>query len=71
MNDTFNLIRSSLPQKGRAAERSIMPAQEDIDLLQLKRITPQTELTPMEPLFLLYGTDCFFRGELVAVCGKA
>ena len=71
MNDTFNLIRSSLPQKGRAAERSIMPAQEDIDLLELKRITPQTELTPMEPLFLLYGTDCFFRGELVAVCGKA
>ena len=36
-----------------------------------ERITPSTNLPPMEPLFEMFGVPCFYRGELVADCGKA
>lgn len=42
-----------------------------LELLQLHRVTPKTELPPMEHLFRLYEVPCLYRGELTAVCGKA
>jgi hypothetical protein len=36
-----------------------------------ERITAETDLPPMEPLFRMFDTPCFYRGELVADCGKA
>ena len=44
---------------------------KDLDELQSGRITPETELPPMQPLFSIYGVPCFYRGELTADCGKA
>ncbi len=35
------------------------------------RVTPLTQLPPLENLFRLYDMPCFYRGELVACCGKA
>ena len=37
----------------------------------LERITPETDLPPMQPLFRMFDVPCFYRGELVADCGKA
>lgn len=42
-----------------------------LELLEQHRITPSTELPPMKPLFQLFEVPCFYRGELVAICGKA
>lgn len=40
-------------------------------ILSQTRVTPSTQLPPMKHLFTFYGTPCFYRGELVAVCGRA
>ena len=40
-------------------------------LLEKLRITPESQLEPMDFLFELYGKPCFPRGELVAITGKA
>jgi len=40
-------------------------------LLEQLRITPESQLEPMDFLFELYGKPCFPRGELVAITGKA
>ena len=39
--------------------------------LMTHRITPETPLPPMQPLFKMFDVPCFYRGELVADCGKA
>lgn len=74
MNDEgFNLVKSSLRRKkptSTSSERSV-PTQEEIEELFSERITPETELPPMQPLFQMFGVPCFYRGELVADCGKA
>ena len=44
---------------------------KDERFLMAQRITPETPLPPMKPLFKMLATPCFYRGELVAVCGKA
>ena len=44
---------------------------DDERLLMSYRITPETKLPPMQPLFRMFDTPCFYRGELVAACGKA
>ena len=40
-------------------------------LLEQLRITPDSQLKPMDFLFELYGKPCFPRRELVAITGKA
>ena len=40
-------------------------------LLEQLRITPESQLEPMDFLFELYGKPCFPRRELVAITGKA
>lgn len=43
---------------------------ELLSRLEQRRITPDTELPPMEFLFQLFGKPCFPRGELVAMTGR-
>ena len=72
-DDGFNLVKNSLRRKNASstlAER-MKPTQQEIDDLFSERITPETELPPMRPLFQMFGIPCFYRGELVADCGKA
>lgn len=67
MNQTgLQLIQEELahagePSLGSTARQSLMQ----------HRITPTTALPPMEALFRIADVPCFYRGELVAVCGKA
>lgn len=71
--EAFNLVKDSLSYKRSYAipmERP-EPTQEEIDHLFSKRITPETDLPPMQPLFRMFDVPCFYRGELVADCGKA
>ena len=74
MNDEgLNLVKSSLRRKKptiASVERTVL-TQEEIEELFSERITPETELPPMRPLFQMFGVPCFYRGELVADCGKA
>jgi len=44
---------------------------DDERMLMAYRITTKTRLPPMQPLFKMFDTPCFYRGELVAACGKA
>ena len=44
---------------------------DDEQMLMYYRITTETKLPPMQPLFKMFDTPCFYRGELVAACGKA
>ena len=66
-NDLFNQIREALPQRRELSNDELTP----IELLARYRVTPTTVLPPMETLFRAYDVPCFYRGELVAVCGKA
>lgn len=56
-----------MPRKREPREEEL----SDKELLERLRVTPTTELPPMETLYEMYGVPCFYRGELVAVCGKA
>jgi len=59
-NVNFNLVKDTVSQQN-----------EIVDELYRERITPTTNLDPMEPLFEMLGVPCFYRGELTADCGKA
>ena len=69
----FDLVKGSLSRRERTAhpEERPEPTQQEIDELFLQRITPETDLPPMQPLFQMFDVPCFYRGELVADCGKA
>ncbi len=66
-NDAFSQIQGVLMPRRQHSDSELSPEQ----LLIKSRVTPTTELPPMEPLFRMYDVPCFYRGELVAVCGKA
>ena len=65
--DLFGQVREALPQRRELSDDELTP----IELLARYRVTPTTVLPPMETLFRAYDEPCFYRGELVAVCGKA
>ena len=70
----FNLIEGSLVRRRQTATtfgNHKVPTQEEIDKLYSERITPKTDLPPMQPLFRMFGVPCFYRGELTADCGRA
>ena len=74
MNDEgFNLVKTSIQRKNqvRSTSERAEPTQQEIDELLSERITTETELPPMQPLFRMFDVPCFYRGELVADCGKA
>ena len=74
MNEqSFKLLRDSQARRHQASTPAEQkePTQQDIDDLFSERITPETELPPMQPLFRMFDVPCFYRGELVADCGKA
>ena len=63
----LNLVKGSLPKrKLPATEGEPAPLQEEIDELFEDRITPETDLPPMMPLFEMFDVPCFYLGELVA-----
>lgn len=66
-HDAFLQVKGTLPQR-RVSSDCDMSSEE---LLMKSRVTPTTELPPMENLFCMYDVPCFYRGELVAICGKA
>ncbi|MDE6807251.1 MAG: AAA family ATPase, partial [Prevotella sp.] len=65
-NEIMNQLDAELAHAGE--ETALSPG---MLLLEQLRITPETELKPMEFLFSLFGKPCFPRGELVAITGKA
>ena len=69
----LQLVKGSLPQKRQtpASSLRIEYSERDIETLYAERITDETVLPPMTPLFKIEGSPCFYRGELVADCGKA
>ena len=69
----FELVKSSLSRHRQTATSvaRIIPTQQEIDELFKERITPERDLPPMQPLFEMFDVPCFYRGELVADCGKA
>jgi hypothetical protein len=71
--EAFNLVKNSLARSRQTAtpDMRLIPTQQEIDELFLERITPETDLPPMQPLFKMFDVPCFYRGELVADCGKA
>jgi hypothetical protein len=72
--ENFKMVRDCLSQRGKVPVHVLSsgrPTEEEIRMLFDERITPETELPPMEPLFRIFDTPCFYRGELVADCGKA
>lgn len=71
-NDAFELVNSSVQRlKGAATAASVEPTQQEINELYNERITPETDLPPMQPLMQMFGVPCFYRGEVVADGGKA
>ena len=71
--DAFDLVKGSLARRKQSATTVMLaePTPQEIEALFLERITPETELPPMQPLFRMNEENCFYRGELVADCGKA
>lgn len=74
MNDEgINLVKNSL-QRRKSASCNLghaEPTPQEKEELFSERITPEMELPPMQPLFQMFDVPCFYRGELVADCGKA
>ena len=71
--EAFNLVKDGLSRRGQMtlSRERFKPSKMDIDDLFLERITPESDLPPMQPLFKMFDVPCFYRGELVADCGKA
>ena len=71
--ESFKLVKDSLTRNRRTANLvgQVTPTQQEIDELYIERITPETDLPPMQPFFKMFDVPCFYRGELVADCGKA
>lgn len=71
--EAFNLVKGGLSRRGQMtlSRERFKPSKMDIDDLFLERITPDSDLPPMQPLFKMFDVPCFYRGELVADCGKA
>ena len=71
--ESFNLLRCSQTRRRQASVHIEQnePTQQEMDDLFSERITPETVLPPMQPLFRMFDVPCFYRGELVADCGKA
>ena len=71
--EAFNLVKGGLSRRGQMtlSRERFKPSKMDIDDLFLERITPESDLPPMQPLFKMFDVPCFYRGELVADCGKA
>ena len=63
--DALSLITNELSHAGENQQLV-----ERLQHLELRRITPDKELPPMEFLFRLFGKPCFPRGELVGISGK-
>ena len=61
-NTSFNLIRQSVVNNSMT---------DDEKLLEEQRITLETKLAPMQPLFKMFNVPCFYRCEIVGACGKA
>ena len=62
MNDeVFNIVKRSIASNKSSANEELMSY----------RVTPETELPPLEFLFRMNGTECFPLSELVANTGKA
>ncbi|MBQ7664557.1 MAG: AAA family ATPase [Bacteroidaceae bacterium] len=72
-DDGFNLVKNSLRRRKSASTNleQVEPTLQEKEELFAERITPETELPPMQPLFQMFDVPCFYRGELVADCGKA
>ena len=70
-NIAFNLVKGSLSSKRQAPLEHHKPSEEEMSELLAERITAETDLPPMQPLMRMFGVPCFYRGELVADCGKA
>ena len=71
--EAFDLVKGSLARRKQSATTVMLaePTPQEIEALFSERITPETELPPMQPLFKMNEENCFYRGELVADCGKA
>ena len=71
--EAFDLVKGSLVRRKRTVPGVVQarPTQQEINELFHERITPETDLPPMKPLFRMNDVPCFYRGELVADCGKA
>ena len=71
--ESFKLIKDSLSHHRQTATlvKQTVPTQQEVDELFHERITPETDLPSMQPLFRMFDVPCFYRGELVADCGKA
>lgn len=63
---TISLISEELSKAGQDATELAL-----LERLEKRRITPNTEIPPMQFLFQMFCKPCFPRGELVAVAGKA
>lgn len=62
---SYNLVCEALSHAGE--DQQLM---ERLEHLDVRRITPDKVLPPMEFLFRLFGKPCFPRGELVGLTGK-
>ena len=71
--EAFDLVKGSLVRRSHTAVSVVQaePSPQDITDLYKERITPDTVLEPMKPLYRMNDVPCFYRGELVADCGKA
>ena len=67
----FSLIEGSQARYCKAAGMAASQKQTPREELMEHRLTPETELEPLEFLFRMNGTDCFPLSELVANTGKA
>ncbi len=65
--EAFNLVQEALERCVQASPRVLTPEQ----MLASTRVTPKTPLSPLDYLFKMFDVPCFYRGELVACCGKA
>ena len=65
--EAFRSIQEVLPRTGQPSINGVPIA----DIMSRTRVTTTTVLPPMEPLLRLYDTPCLYRGELVALGGRA
>ena len=73
MNEhSFNLLKDSQIRRSRASSPAEQnePTQQEIDDLFSERITPETELPPMQPLFRMFDVQATLIMEKLMALAK-
>lgn len=65
--EVFDLVKGSMGHRRHAAhsQERKEPSPQEVEELFCERITPETDLPPMQPLFKIFDVPCPHRARVI------